>query len=113
RVVRLGLERKAVVVEIADRAAGATWSALVAAPLSGNEPLVPFSGPTGFVEGVEGERSGPSIVVREEGVYVGTVREGRDLCGRPALLSPRAFDPNTLTLKAAKLQRLGDAEMTA
>jgi len=111
RVVRLGLERKAVVVQIPDPSGGATWSAIVAAPLQGTSPLVPFSGYTGFVEGVDGERSGPSVLVRDEGVYVGHVQEGHDFCGRPALLFPKALDPKTLTLLSAKLQRLGDEEI--
>ncbi|HVU03899.1 MAG TPA: HEAT repeat domain-containing protein [Polyangiaceae bacterium] len=110
RVVRLGMERKAVVVEVVDASKGVTWNAVVAAPLSGAEPVVPFAGYTGPVEGIEGERSGPSVLVRDEGVYVGTVREGRDLCGRPALLSPEAIDPATLTRKPAKLMRLSDAD---
>jgi HEAT repeat protein len=113
RVVRLGAERKAVVVEIPDPTAGRTWSAIVAAPLKGNEALVPFNGYTGLVEGVEGERSGPALLVRDEGVYVGVMREDRDLCGRPALLSPRVLDPATLTLRSAKLQRLPESERAA
>jgi hypothetical protein len=113
RVVRLGLERTAVVVEIPDPAVARTWFALVTAPLTGTEPLVPFSGYTGLVQGVEGERSGPTLLIRDEGVYVGVTREDRDLCGRPALLSPRALDPATLTLLPAKLQRLSEVERAA
>ncbi|HEX7672040.1 MAG TPA: hypothetical protein VF395_20740, partial [Polyangiaceae bacterium] len=113
RVVRLGLERTAVVVEIPDAAKARAWTAIVAAPLTGAEPLVPFGEYTGLAQGVEGERSGPTVLVREEGVYVGVTREDRDLCGRPALLSPRVFDPATLTLLPAKLQRLSEAEREA
>jgi HEAT repeat protein len=112
RVVRIGEARHGVVVEIPDAAQARTWTAIVLAPASGRgrEPLVPFSGYTGPVSGVEGERTGPAVLVRDEGVYVGTVREGYDLCGRPALLSPLAIDPKTLTLRPAKLQRLSDEE---
>jgi hypothetical protein len=113
RVVRLGADRKAVVVEIPDPAAGRTWSAIVAAPLKGSELVVPFNGYTGLVEGVEGERSGPALLIRDEGVYVGVTREDRDLCGRPMLLSVRVLDPATLTLRSAKLQQLPEAERTA
>jgi HEAT repeat protein len=109
RVLRLGLERTGVVVEIPDPPKARTWFAVVVAPLKGAEPLVPFSGYTGLVEGVEGERSGPTVVVRDEGVYVGVTREDRDLCGRPALLSPRVLDPATLTFLPAKLQQLSEA----
>lgn len=113
RVVRLGLSRKAVVVEIPLPAAERGWAAVVAAPLKGTAPVTAFAGYTGFVEGTEGERSGPAVSVREEGVYVGVQREGQDLCGRPALLAPEALDPATLTLKPAKLQRLTSAERDA
>jgi hypothetical protein len=110
RVARLGLERKAVVVEIPN-VGGRTWVAVVVAPLAGSVALTPFIGYTGLVEGVEGERTGPAVVVRDEGVYVGIQREGQDLCGRPAILAPQALDPATLTLKAAKVQRLSASEM--
>ena len=59
RVVRLGLERTAVVVEIPDAAAARTWMAVVAAPLTGAEPLVPFSDYTGLIQGVERSPSTP------------------------------------------------------
>jgi HEAT repeat protein len=113
RVARIGLERKAIVVEIPLPAAGRAWVAVVAAPLKGTAPVTPFAGYTGLVEGTEGERSGPAVAVREEGIYIGVQREGQDLCGRPALLAPEALDPATLTLKPAKLQRLTTAEQEA
>jgi hypothetical protein len=113
RVARLGLERKAIVVEIPLSAPDRAWVAIVAAPLKGTAPLTPFAGYTGFVEGSDGERSGPVVAVREEGIYVAVQREGQDLCGRPALLAPEALDPATLTLKPAKLQRLTGAEQEA
>jgi HEAT repeat protein len=106
RIVRLGTDRKAVIVEIPEPAAARTWTAVLAGPLSGTAPVVAFSGYTGFTEGPEDERSGPSV-------YVGTQREGYDLCGRPAILAPQVLDPKTLTLKAAKVQRLDDAERAA
>jgi hypothetical protein len=110
RIAPLGGERHAIVVAIPGVAAGRTWSAVVAAPLTGTTPLVPFSGYTGPADGVEGERTGPMVLVRPEGVYVGTEREGSDLCGRPAILAPKALDPKTLTLLPAKLLRLSEAE---
>jgi len=112
RVVRVGEDRKAIVVEIPDPASARTWAAVLAGPLSGAAPVVPFSGYTGLVGGTEDERTGPMLAVRDT-VYVGTQREGYDLCGRPAMLSPTALDPKTLTLKPAKLQRLEDAERAA
>jgi HEAT repeat protein len=112
RVVRVGEDRKAVVVEIPDPTANRTWAAVLAAPPGGGAPLVAFNGYTGLVGGTEDERTGPMLAVRDT-VYVGTQREGFDLCGRPAMLSPTALDPKTLTLKPAKLQRLDDAERAA
>ena len=45
--------------------------------------------------------------------YVGRQQAGYDLCGRPAILAPQVLDPKTLTLKAAKVQRLDEAETEA
>ncbi len=112
-IVRLGADRHAIVVEIPDPAAQRTWAAVLAAPSSGQTPLVPFSGYTGLVEGNEDERSGPMLLVRDGAVYVGRQRAGYDLCGRPAILAPEVLDPKTLTLKAAKVQRLDDVERDA
>ena len=113
QIVRLGTDRKAVVVEIPEPTAQRTWSAVLAAPLAGPSPLVPFSGYTGFTEGTEDERSGPMVLVRDGAVYVGTQKAGYELCGRPAILAPRVLDPKTLTLKPAKVQRLDEAERDA
>jgi hypothetical protein len=113
RIVRIGDDRHAIVVEIPEPAAQRTWAAVLAGPLSGAAPVVPFSGYTGLVEGNEDERSGPMLLVREGVVYVGRQQAGYDLCGRPAILAPEVLDPKTLTLKAAKVQRLDEAEMEA
>jgi len=113
RVVGIGLDRTAIVVDIPTGDPERAWTAVVAAPTTGTAPLIPFAGYTGFLEGIDGERSGPAVLIREEGIYVGTQQEGADLCGRPALLAPTVFDPHTLTLRAAKLQRLTDAERAA
>jgi HEAT repeat protein len=115
RVVRLGMDRKAIIVEVPDQKAERTWTVIVAAPLAGAaaKPLVVFNDYTGLTTGIEGERHGPMVYARGEGVYVGEQQEGRDLCGRPAILSPTVLDPSTLTLKAAKLQRLPESERDA
>jgi hypothetical protein len=112
-IVRLGTDRKAIVVEIPEPDAQRTWSAVLAAPTSGTAPLVPFSGYTGLVEGGEDERQGPMLLVRDGAIYVGRQRAGYELCGRPAILAPEVLDPKTLTLKAAKVQRLEDGEREA
>ncbi len=112
-IVPLGEDRKAVVVEIPDPSIGRAWTTIITAPLAGDAPLLPFTGYTGSTEGTEGERSGSVVLARDGHVYVGTQREGQDLCGRPAILGPKALDPKSLTLKPAKVQRLDDAERQA
>jgi hypothetical protein len=111
-IVGIGLSRRAVVVEIPPSGPESGWTAVVAAPLTGDKPLVPFAGATGFRDGLEGERTGNMVLV-SDGVYVGLEREGNDLCGRRAILSPKALDPATLTLVPAKLQRLTEKERDA
>lgn len=112
-VAPIGLERHAVIVEFPASGSSGGWAALIVAAPSGAGAQVLFSGPTGFGAGVEGERTASTVVAREGAVYVAKEQEGRTLCGRPALLAPHALDPTTLTLKPAKLQRLGDAERRA
>lgn len=111
-IVGIGLGRRAIVVEIPQAGAENGWAAVVVAPLSGDKPLVPFSGAVGFREGLEGERTGNMVFV-SDGVYVGIEKEGSDLCGRRAILSPKALDPATLTLVPAKVQRLTEKEREA
>jgi HEAT repeat protein len=111
-IVGIGLGRRAIVVEIPQAGAESGWAAVVVAPLSGDKPLVPFSGAVGFREGLEGERTGNMVLV-SDGVYVGLEKEGSDLCGRRAILSPKALDPATFTLVPAKLQRLTERERDA
>lgn len=58
-----------------------------------------------------GERRRDVIEVRDrtgdgvDDIVVGFVQEGRDLCGREALLDPRAVDPRTLQLRSVTLPR--------
>lgn len=111
-IAAIGRDRRAIVVEIPEADGGAAWAAVLAAPLSGDKPIVAFTGFTGAVEGLEGERTGPMVLI-SDGVYVGTENEGRDLCGRRALLDPKALDPATLALVPAKLQRLSQKERDA
>lgn len=108
--LRIGLGRKVLLVTVPDPARRRNWETLIAGPLSGDKPVVLFAGWTGFVQGLEGERSGPAIWHEGSAVYVGERKENRDLCGRPALLAPEAVDPRTLTLRPAKLMRLTAAE---
>ncbi len=75
-----------------------------------------FLGPTGWVTGQEGERTGEviQIVRRDDGssvVTIAEVREDRRLCGqRFTALAPRGLDASTMLLRGATLQRLDAAE---
>lgn len=116
-LVPIGRARRAVHVELADAAGTRRWEALVVA--AGNAPRVLFAGYTGLVEGQEGERHGPMLVISDaepdgsRRVVVGEQREDLSLCGRPAVLAPRVLDPVDLSLKPAKMQRLSGAERAA
>lgn len=81
-------------------------------------PFVAFAGETGLTVGEEPDRTGALVEVlptsnQNVNVVVGNVQEDVALCGRKALLSPRLLHPQTLSLKAIKLQRLPSAERDA
>lgn len=78
-------------------------------------PFVAFAGETGLTVGEEPDRTGALVEVlptsnQNVNVVVGNIQEDVALCGRKALLSPRLVHPQTLSLKAIKLQRLPSAE---
>ncbi|HEX9621961.1 MAG TPA: HEAT repeat domain-containing protein [Polyangiaceae bacterium] len=115
-LVRIGTDRRALVLRFPEPSRARAFEAVVAAPPAGDRPLVVFSGWTGLVEGVEGEREGDKVVISEPDprgvrrIVVGRRYEAFDLCGREALVSPRVLDPVSLTLKPAKMQQLPAAE---
>lgn len=87
-----------------------------AAPLT--TPFVAFAGETGLSVGEAPDRTGALVEVLPTtspnvNVVVGNIQEDVSLCGRRALLSPRLLHPQTLSLKAIKLQRLTNAERDA
>jgi hypothetical protein len=92
------------------------WDAVLAgAAASSGGATVIFSGKTGFVEGQDGERTGPFVQVlgsdAVKHVLVGTVREDLHLCGQDAtILAPTGLDPGTLTLRGATVQRLPSSQ---
>ncbi|MEY4544044.1 MAG: hypothetical protein RL685_239 [Pseudomonadota bacterium] len=86
------------------------WEVLVAAPLTGKEPLLLFAGMTGAVRGEEGSREGEQVWIREgdqkgRRVLLGKVREEVQLCGRPTILEAQLLDRD-LVLRPAKVQQL-------
>jgi HEAT repeat protein len=114
--VNIGRGRRVVTALRAASSGEEGWASVVAAVPGEREPRVLFDGPTGFTSGEPGSRVGAVVKVSErnaegaENVLVGELHEELDLCGREALLAPRLVDPNTLTLRPARVQRLSIAE---
>ncbi len=98
-----------------DASPGARPATTAAEP---HAPVVAFAGETGLTTGEEPDRTGSSVELLPTSndavnVVVGNIQEDVTLCGRKALLSPRLLHPQTMTLKAIKLQRLPSAERDA
>ncbi|MCK6531929.1 MAG: HEAT repeat domain-containing protein [Polyangiaceae bacterium] len=115
-VVRIAPARRLVTVEIPDPTRSRIWHAVVAAPLDGSgKPKLLFRGWAGLIEGEPGLRRGPMVQRGDPNadgtwsIVLGEQREDLSLCGRPAILSPKLVAPD-LSLKPAKVQRLGSAE---
>ncbi len=117
-VVGVGEQRHAVHV-VAARPDGTHWEAIVVAPPGGGEARAVFAGPTGYVSGEDGLRSGPMVSVSGAAadgtrrIVVGEQREDLTLCGRPAVLSPKVLSAKDLALHPAKVQRLSVEERDA
>jgi HEAT repeat protein len=115
-IVGIGGGRRVVVVSVPSDRSDMSFEAVVAAPLTGNAPVVLFAGLTGLADGEDGERHGGMVVVGgpdEAGarsVAIGEEREDLSICGRPAILAPREIDARDLTLRPAKVQRLDASE---
>lgn len=99
---------------------GPAFDAFVAAvPGEGASARLLWSGPTGFADGLPGERRGQLVEVSEPDekgqvyVLVGDGYEEVSICGRPTLLAPRFLDPSDLQWKPAKAPRFGKAERDA
>lgn len=89
------------------------WEAVIAAS---GAPV--FAGPTGYVDGQDGERTGAAVrLVDADGakvVVVADIREDVRLCNqRQTPLAARGLDPKTMTLRGASLQRLSPEERAA
>ncbi|MDI1477841.1 HEAT repeat domain-containing protein [Polyangium sp. y55x31] len=96
---------------------GASFVALLAAPLAGkgDAPITLWTGFTGLAKGEHGEERATVLVEEplEKGVriVVGEQRDDVTVCGRPALVSAREVDPQTMTLKrGASVQSLSGKE---
>lgn len=116
-VVPIGERRHAVHVAVAGDRASEAWQALVVAKPGNPSPEIVFQGMTGYVEGEEGLRRGPTLEISEpidgngtRRVLLGEQREDLTLCGRPAVLAPKMLTAKDLLLKPAKVQRLSVPE---
>jgi hypothetical protein len=91
------------------------WQAIVAAPLTGADPIVIWSGATPN-DPSDGKESVPAIDVTEPDadgtvtVLVGERRADIQLCGRPTLLAPQVVLAKDLALRSVRMQRLTRAE---
>lgn len=118
-LVRVAVDRRVVVLRFPEPDRARAYEIVVAAPPAGDRPLVVFRGWTGLVEGVEGEREGPKLVISEPDAHgvrrivVGRRYEAFDLCGREVLVGPRVLEPASLSLKPATMQQLSAAERNA
>ena len=113
QLVPIGEHRHAVHVSIPAERSGEAWQAVVVAKPGLTTPEIVFQGTTGYVNGEEGLRRGPTVEVTEaidetgtRRILVGEQSEELTLCGRPAVLSPRMLTAKDLTLRPAKVQRL-------
>jgi hypothetical protein len=111
-IVNVGSGHRVVHVKVPSANPHRTFEAVVAAPLSGSEPLVLFAGLTGLAEGEDGVRRGGMVIVDDpdatgaRNVVIGKQREEIRLCGRSTMLEPRGLNGTNLTLRAARVQRL-------
>lgn len=111
-LVQLAGSHRAVVVALPDGQTGRTWIAVVVAPKTDGPARVLFGGVADLVRGELGEGLRAPAIVQilpgERGasqVVVGTRSDEIELCGRPAVLSPRALDPDELSLVPTKVLR--------
>ncbi len=116
---RLDLGRGRSVVHVSWGGDVSSYHLFLAAPLATQgaapAPLVVHQGWSNRKEGVEGERRSASVEILgaktgPKQVVVGELREDMTLCGRPALLSARVLDAQTLSFKPALFQRLTTRE---
>jgi hypothetical protein len=121
--VRISEDRWVVVAEFPDVEHQRAWKAVIAAPptagAKAGEALVLFTGWTGWVTGVEGEREGPAVLVTDpladgyRQVWIGKSMEAYTLCSRATVFGPQVVVPSTLKLAPAKFQQLGEQEREA
>ncbi|HMA96372.1 MAG TPA: hypothetical protein VKP30_26985, partial [Polyangiaceae bacterium] len=117
QIVPIGEHRHAVYISVPGEQPGQHWQAVLVSKPGKPNPEIIFQGMTGYVEGEEGLRRGPSVEISEpieetgvRRVLVGEQREELTLCGRPAVLSPKMLAAKELALKPAKVQRLSGEE---
>ncbi len=120
KVVSIAESQRVIWVTVPSSQKMRAWEAIVAAVPGRAEPMVVFSGLTGYVSGEDGLRRGTMIQVSDKAeggrvrrLMIGDIVEDLELCGRPAVLSPKILMPDSLALKPAKVQRLTASERAA
>jgi hypothetical protein len=118
RVLELEGKRRAIRVDVPQ--GGATWTLLLAAPLTRSDgaPLVLWTGWLG-ARGEQPEERRENVLLEEPGdggtrLVVGERRADVTLCGRPTLLAARTLDPVAMTLSRSLVRdELGAARAAA
>jgi len=120
KVVSIAEKQRVIWVTVPGTVKMRSWEAIVAAVPGHTEPTIVFSGLTGYVGGEDGLRKGTMIQISDAGedgrirrLVLGDIVEDLELCGRPAVLSPKVLMPDTLALMPAKVQRLPASERAA
>lgn len=117
--LRIGQERRVVWLQIPSKpstAAARTWHAVLGVRPGSAEASLLFQGWDGYAPGVDGERRGVHVQPRKVGksgnvtLLVSDLRESLTLCGRPALLAPRALSGHDLKFHGATISRLPSKE---
>jgi hypothetical protein len=117
--IPIGAGRRALWVRLPSADPERTFEAIVAAPLSGAEPLVLFAGLTGLALGEDGVRHGGFVDVSEPNekgarrIVIAKLSEEVAICGRRTAVDSRVVVPTDLSLRPGTGQRLSPTEMAA
>ena len=121
--LRVGQKRHAIWVEAPHKQSKRNWHAVFGVRPGSAGATVLFQGWEGYGSGsgsgIDGERHGLHVQARKIGkmgnvtLLVSDIREDLTLCGRPALLAPRALSGHDLKFHGATISRLPSKERAA
>jgi HEAT repeat protein len=113
--LRLGQKRRAVWVKAPGKG-NRSWYAVFGVQPGSPKASLLFQGWDGYISGIEGERRGRHVRTRKVGktgnvtLLISDFREDLTLCGRPALLGPRALSGHDLKFHGATVSRLSSKD---